>query len=101
VSDSRAENACVVILIRPDNDCFCILSRSDFAILQFAFFLVLETFCEPVCGFENLNVVVKLFVNGRPVTEDFGDRVLLFDDFDRYRFLGAVAARLNAEVIEP
>lgn len=101
MADCRAKNARVVVFVGPYNDGFGILCRSDLTVLRFALLLVLKAVCESLCGWEYLNVVVKLFVDGCPVAQRLGDLVILFGELDRDRCLRAVTAGLNAEVVKP
>ena len=52
-------------------------------------------------GRADQDVVVMLLLDRGPVAEAVCDRMRLGDEIDRYRFLRTVAARLQAEIIEP
>lgn len=52
-------------------------------------------------GVEEVDVVVELFFDGRPIRHSRGNRVLFIDEGDGDGFLRSVRGGLQAEVFEP
>ena len=65
-----------------------------------AFFVSLVAYCKRV-SVENLSVIVELIFGDDPAFERLSDGVLLINDFDRDWCFGAMARRLEAEVLSP
>ena len=50
---------------------------------------------------KDIHFVVKFFVDGRPITKRFCDRMFCIDEIDRYRLLRAVPAGLQSKMLKP
>ena len=90
-----------MVLVGPDHHCFVVLCRDHVPVLSGALRLELKSFRERFGSREDLNVIVKLLLDGCPIFKRLGDRMLRVGKANRDRLLGAVTAGLNPKVVEP
>src|SRR5689334_2111469 len=94
--DGGAEHAGLfrTILVGPDNH--KIIGPLPAIILN-----DLAAMCNGVRAVEHMDVVIKFFMDGRPISQTLGNRVLRVGEMNGDGFLRPMSARLQTKILEP